>query len=633
MSESLLRFSVAATVLLSVGLLTATLLKRRYGAIATTFLLRTTLVASLLAAVWSFVPLPRWNTPVTVYSFPSNVTPPTVSPEKTQTTKAGTNPSIRVTPPKTIAFRWDTILTGVFSLGSAANLACLLTGFVLLRRLRNNSNLMENSREEWKTLQETATALNVTAPELRECDKIATPFLAAVPQPVLFLPRSLSYTPIELRTTFAHELRHLQRGDLFWFFLARILCVPLWFHPLAYLLVRQLEHNAEEVCDEAPGEQGIATYEYADFLLRLSEQPETVPAFTLKIAPFRSSVGKRIARLLQARSSNRPLSRRGRGLVLSTAVACLVVAVSLIGRGTPGRAEQGLPQQTSELPVEEMLKRIAKPITVHAQNEEVVPLLKRIFEEAGLPYRIDSKIRGRVRVDLDKVPLLEAVRVIGKTATPRFTAMGSSQLIDVVPLPPTSSITGRVLYPDGRPAADVYVLVQIQNSENAVGVDWGDAKTNRNGVYTVSGLGPYHYNVAISVSDFRKNDPLAGATAKFVAPALEGVQVTLGKTNRLPDIRLTPGGIITGNVRDTAGNPIPKIIVGSYGPHRPESSAMIILTTADNSGRFQLRVAPGRSKIYISSPGYRQVHKYVDVREGETVETTLTTEKESPSAH
>ena len=47
-----------------------------------------------------------------------------------------------------------------------------------------------------------------------------------------------------------HELAHLQRRDLLKSILVRLLMLPHWFNPLAWLAVRRFDEAAEWACDE-----------------------------------------------------------------------------------------------------------------------------------------------------------------------------------------------------------------------------------------------------------------------------------------------------------------------------------------------------------------------------------------------
>jgi hypothetical protein len=159
-------------------------------------------------------------------------------------------------------------------------------------------------------------------------------------------------------------------------------------------------------------------------------------------------------------------------------------------------------------------------------------------------------------------------------------------------------VEGRVRYEDGKPAADVRVMAQIQEVHMrglAQGVidpewTWAEAVTRADGSYRLIGLTTASYNVSVEER-----------SGNWVAEAVEGVATRVRRTERLPDLVLTPGGIVEGTVVDEAtGKPMPGVHVGCHGPHRPRSSAMIISSLTNAEGHYRLRVAPGESYVYVA---------------------------------
>ncbi len=212
--------------------------------------------------------------------------------------------------------------------------------------------------------------------------------------------------------------------------------------------------------------------------------------------------------------------------------------------------------------------------------------------------------------------------------------------------PGTGSFTGRVRYADGSPAAGMRVGAQIQNAVLSVlfeaergvfvrnGIEtplpasvpevsedqmrrlsWADAITGPDGSYRLSGLSDLPYNIAILPLDLVHGD---NDQSPWVAAAIEGATGQEGKAVTLPDLVLTHGGLITGTVTDAQGKPVAGVSVGSYGPERPASSAMIISSQTDAAGHYQLRVAPGTSRVYIADDHWKAADAVRVVAEGET---------------
>jgi len=173
-----------------------------------------------------------------------------------------------------------------------------------------------------------------------------------------------------------------------------------------------------------------------------------------------------------------------------------------------------------------------------------------------------------------------------------------------------ATLAGRVLFEDGKPAAGVRVGAQCQDSQTsgAGGNEWSETRTNAAGEYQLTGLGELRYNVCV-------DDP----SGKWIAAAAEGFQAKLNERQKLPDLVLTAGGIVEGQVVDNdSGKPLAGVSVGSYGPHRPRSGAWIISDRTDANGKYRLRVAAGLSHIYVADGKYRGEPIDLPVKTGET---------------
>ncbi len=132
---------------------------------------------------------------------------------------------------------------------------------------------------------------------------VRSPFLAGLQHPAIFLPTThdTDFDPTSLRAILAHELAHLARRDNAWTLAARLLCAVLWPQPLLWVLCRRLEQIGEEACDQAVLAQNCPPRAYADCLLSLAERHplgRRERALGAGVAPFRSSLGQRIGRIL-----------------------------------------------------------------------------------------------------------------------------------------------------------------------------------------------------------------------------------------------------------------------------------------------------------------------------------------------
>ncbi len=123
----------------------------------------------------------------------------------------------------------------------------------------------------------------------------------------------------------------------------------------------------------------------------------------------------------------------------------------------------------------------------------------------------------------------------------------------------SGSVQGRVTNAgNGEGVAGVWVGAQAVG----VGDGWGEAVTDAQGNYRMTGLRAGAYNIALFTDDERRRD--------VTARALEKVDVKPGSILEHQDLSLIKGSVITGKVTDkNTGNPVEGVIIGIYGPATP----------------------------------------------------------------
>ena len=147
----------------------------------------------------------------------------------------------------------------VFTIGAELIAAVWLIGMVLCLLMQLSSLLMlKRYLAERKTVPaEMHTVLTKLcadmkirqSPRLAFCPEIDTPLLAGILRPVILLPEE-KYTTSELRLILQHELTHYKHGHLLLQAAARLAAAIHWFHPLGYLLLKQIPAACEDACDE-----------------------------------------------------------------------------------------------------------------------------------------------------------------------------------------------------------------------------------------------------------------------------------------------------------------------------------------------------------------------------------------------
>ncbi len=181
----------------------------------------------------------------------------------------------------------------------------------------------------------------------------------------------------------------------------------------------------------------------------------------------------------------------------------------------------------------------------------------------------------------------------------------------------TVILTGKARYEDGRPAGGVRIEAQIQNnaslkvlemekpglaSQRAQQLEGNNTRTRSDGSYTLAVGASLPYNIMLLPNNLLRE----GEDDGWVAAADEGVSGHKNQKVSVPDLILSRGAFVTGTVTDkTSGKPIAGVSIGSYGPERPASSAAIIDALSDEAGHYRLRVAPGKSLVYVADGRYQ----------------------------
>ena len=167
------------------------------------------------------------------------------------------------------------------------------------------------------------------------------PLTWGILRPVVVLPDDASAWPeARLAAVLLHELIHVRRLDLLSQAVAQVACCLFWFHPLAWLGLRELRKERERACDDAVLLRGLAPHDYAGHLMDLVRglTAKRVPLPDAPAMAEASDLESRIRALLDRGRNRRPLSRRA-ALAIGAFVAALLLplaAITLRAQTPPG---------------------------------------------------------------------------------------------------------------------------------------------------------------------------------------------------------------------------------------------------------------------------------------------------------
>ncbi|MDB5384505.1 MAG: putative rane protein [Planctomycetaceae bacterium] len=144
---------------------------------------------------------------------------------------------------------------------------------------------------------------------------------------IVLPPRAIDeLPPEELNALLAHELAHLVRGDQWWIWLGHLLTICFGWQPLNRLAFREWRQAAEYLCDAWAVERNVTRLSLARCLTSVAEWrfSSTVPLAGVG-GENRSSLSRRVERLIDDTSLNDPWQSRGRRQLLMATGCCIAV--------------------------------------------------------------------------------------------------------------------------------------------------------------------------------------------------------------------------------------------------------------------------------------------------------------------
>ena len=138
---------------------------------------------------------------------------------------------------------------------------------------------------------------------------LASPISWGLMRPVILLNSRAVEASDEAEAIIAHELAHVARMDWVKLLLARIATALFWFNPFVWLLAREAHQLREEAADDAVLAADIPDTDYAQLLVGVARHE--CPGLLLGahgVAPSRSSLARRVARVLDGKSVRGPVA-------------------------------------------------------------------------------------------------------------------------------------------------------------------------------------------------------------------------------------------------------------------------------------------------------------------------------------
>lgn len=557
-------------------------------------------------------------------------------------------------------FPWERVVLAVYALGVLVALARLAAALWRTRSWQAPATPL-TTPELLAETQRLIRPLGLrTAPEFLVSSSLTSPGVVGVLRPRVILPETLLSNPLACRAALAHELAHVQRRDLLWCVLARFIGAFVWFHPLYWLSVRELCVAQELACDTLALRLTEATPAlYGKTLLAFatgeplpplvagsaSQLKRRLRALQRTVAPSRTATLLAVLLLAPAvipwqlthaqapaPQATRPGTITGRvvspeGTPVAGARVRLVIPIDF---GAKALAEtrsdasgsftfnQAMPTVTApngtEMPVGWLFADAAghgPAVLIPTLGSATTLTLSRAETQAVVYQDTTGKPLSGLAVSAvglscssGDFPINWLPGTSGTTDSQgRFQVSGfpadgrvSFRLTDrswaevrSQPGNPTITIlrrgltiSGTVRFVDGRPAKGLRVwgnpLMSAQLGP--------DATSDSQGRYTLLGVSPGAYRVCVETwgKDY---------TTVYKPRVAVGEKSLTGI-----DFTLSPGAVVTGTIRDTAGKPLYGVWVGG-GPASGGTRDYTSYAVTDKAGRYRVRVPAGKALVQL----------------------------------
>lgn len=228
------------------------------------------------------------------------------------------------------AWRWGDVLFYCWAAAAAGVLMLSAISLLSAKRLVRRAPLVTDP--QWLSLQrQLAERLGLDRPvELRRCNLRISPMVWGLSRPAIVLPVDCEDWSADCRAAvLLHELAHIQRQDWPAQMLTQLAVVLYWFHPLVWLVGREVRKESDRAADDLALSTGLSATTYAEQLLHIARSISSQWLHPAPTMARRNSLSQRVTLLLDPHRRRTPLGRKS-SLAVGLVATCLVIAVSVV---------------------------------------------------------------------------------------------------------------------------------------------------------------------------------------------------------------------------------------------------------------------------------------------------------------
>jgi beta-lactamase regulating signal transducer with metallopeptidase domain len=328
-------------------------------------------------------------------------------------------------------------------------------------------------------LKRCMTVFGIEGVQLGRSQTAQVPYTVGIRRPLIVLPESFcgEIDQETLLSVIGHEMAHVRRKDFLTKLVCELVSLPISFHPLIFLIKRQIERERELACDELVTQQVLQAQTYARSLLRAADLSILPARRSIMLSVFDGRMLEERIRLLMHKQFS--LSKwSGRMITAVVLVALCVSSVVGTAFGFSLRAPIELP---GSLPITAAPGAVAQePVTTdRSRKQDPAPVSRSA--ESTTPQQLAQAAcdAGRNR-DVEAIPSLVATLADDRQIEPIacYTSGRWTPALDTFKRPSPGEQAALALAAMGR-AAFASLMNQLDNSS---------ATTRRNAAWAIGEL-------------------------------------------------------------------------------------------------------------------------------------------------
>lgn len=277
-------------------------------------------------------------------------------------------------------------------------------------RLRSCAGLTELMPEAEEVARRCRAILGIKNVEIAQSSSARMPYTIGAGRPLIVLPETFcSASEDHLLSVLGHEMAHVARRDYLTNLACELALLPISFHPLAFLIKKQIDRARELACDELVSKRLLPRKLYARSLVWAADVSSQTRSQALMLSMFDArSLEERVMRLTSNRKMlSRSMAQALTSIILSTLCAA-AIALSLFSFELKTEARSVFTSPIAIAPSTPELINQNPPVAEAATIPTQEPRAKRSLDSPSAQQRAEAACAAGRNGDTDQIPMLIA---------------------------------------------------------------------------------------------------------------------------------------------------------------------------------------------------------------------------------